>query len=139
MDAPLEPGLQNVVDQRTLKWVFVGGKGTFCVRACCAAGVRVVASSLRCLLAAVRHTGGVGKTTVSCCLAIELSKSRTNVLLISTDPAHNLSDAFGQKFTKAPSKVNGFTNLSAMVRLCGVVHCLVCDWPSDWDRFGLRT
>jgi len=41
--------------------------------------------------------GGVGKTTLASALALRLNRDQKKVLLISTDPAHNLSDLFKKK------------------------------------------
>lgn len=57
--------------------------------------------------------GGVGKTTSSSAIAIQFSYDR-KVLLLSTDPAHSLSDAFRMEFKGTPTVVPGIPNLSVM-------------------------
>ena len=41
--------------------------------------------------------GGVGKTSISCAIAVSLADKGKKVLLVSTDPASNLQDVFATK------------------------------------------
>ncbi|KAL4330323.1 hypothetical protein AHAS_Ahas13G0388600 [Arachis hypogaea] len=56
----------------------------------------------------------MGKVTCNSILSILLDTVNDSVLIISTNPTHNLSDAFQQRFTKTSILVNDFTNLYAM-------------------------
>lgn len=47
--------------------------------------------------------GGVGKTTVSAATAVRLAESGKRVLLVSTDPAHNLGHIWSQRLTAEPT------------------------------------
>lgn len=59
--------------------------------------------------------GGVGKTTLACAFALQLSRAypERRVLLFSTDPAHSLSDCLAQKIHPEDTAIDGAGNLFA--------------------------
>jgi len=58
--------------------------------------------------------GGVGKTTCASSTGFYLAKQGYKVVVISTDPAHSLSDSLGQKIGDEIKGVEGVKNLSAL-------------------------
>ena len=56
--------------------------------------------------------GGVGKTSVASATACQIAKQGKKVLIMSTDQAHSLSDAFGVKLSNSPTKIS--ENLEAI-------------------------
>jgi arsenite-transporting ATPase len=53
----------------------------------------------------VTGKGGVGKTTVSAATALRAADSGARTLVMSTDPAHSLADAFQLSFADTPTPV----------------------------------
>lgn len=58
--------------------------------------------------------GGVGKTSLSCAVALSLADAGKRVLLVSTDPASNLDEMLGVALSDRPLPVPGAAGLSAM-------------------------
>lgn len=58
--------------------------------------------------------GGVGKTALSCAVAISLADLGRRVLLVSTDPASNLDEMLGVALGTEPTAVPGVLGLFAM-------------------------
>ena len=49
--------------------------------------------------------GGVGKTTIACATALRIAASGRKTLVMSTDPAHSVADAFGVDLGTDPTEV----------------------------------
>lgn len=58
--------------------------------------------------------GGVGKTSVACATAIQLSEAGKRVLLVSTDPASNVGQVFGVDIGDHITAIPAVPNLAAL-------------------------
>ena len=58
--------------------------------------------------------GGVGKTSISCATAIRLAEQGKRVLLVSTDPASNVGQVFGQVIGNTIQPIATVPGLSAL-------------------------
>jgi arsenite-transporting ATPase len=58
--------------------------------------------------------GGVGKSTMSCAAAVWLAKKGYKTIIVTTDPAPNLSDIFGQDIGHKITPITGVESLSAI-------------------------
>ncbi|MCH8905539.1 MAG: ArsA family ATPase [Candidatus Heimdallarchaeota archaeon] len=77
--------IQNLLQNKERRFVLVGGKG------------------------------GVGKSSISSSIAVKFAQNGQPTLIISTDPAHSLSDSFDQNLNQSiPVKINNIDNLWAM-------------------------
>lgn len=58
--------------------------------------------------------GGVGKTSISCASALSLTDAGKRVLLVSTDPASNIGQVFGQAIGNNITAINAVPRLFAL-------------------------
>ncbi|ABK48572.1 arsenite-activated ATPase ArsA [Shewanella sp. ANA-3] len=58
--------------------------------------------------------GGVGKTSLSCATAINLADKGKRVLLVSTDPASNVGQVFGQTIGNQLTPIDSVAGLTAL-------------------------
>src|SRR5659263_140016 len=58
--------------------------------------------------------GGVGKTSIACATALQLAESGRRVLLVSTDPASNVGQVFGQAIGNTITPVASVGGLDAL-------------------------
>lgn len=58
--------------------------------------------------------GGVGKTSMACTTAVHYADAGKRTLIVTTDPASNLSDVFEQAIGHAVTPIHGAPNLFAM-------------------------
>lgn len=54
--------------------------------------------------------GGVGKTTVSCAYALRCARDGQRTLVVSTDPAHSVTDVFDQPLMTLHSRSTASTD-----------------------------
>lgn len=69
--------------------------------------------------------GGVGKTTLAAATAAHVASRGGKVLVVSTDPAHSLGDAFGVALGAEPAEVRS----SSPTDIRGGHKELQCDHP----------
>ncbi len=58
--------------------------------------------------------GGVGKTSLSCAIAVSLADAGKRVLLVSTDPASNLDQVLNTRISAKPTPIHAVNNLLAV-------------------------
>ena len=58
--------------------------------------------------------GGVGKTSVACATAVDLASQGKRILLVSTDPASNVGQVFGQRIGNAITPIDTVHGLDGL-------------------------